>query len=161
MRRTECAALRWDEVDFVGKVIRVPGKKTKTGTPLDLPMSSFIHDLLVRRRAIGNADGWVFPSHHGHIQDPSPYFQEIAKVSGIHVTAHDLRRTFITIAEGCDISPLALKALVNHTLGGDVTEGYVRMTTGRLREPVERVCRRLMELYEITTPVGENILRIG
>jgi len=30
-----------------------------------------------------------------------------------------LRRTFIMLAESTDISPLALKALVNHALGND------------------------------------------
>jgi hypothetical protein len=31
------------------------------------------------------------------------------------------------------MSPLALKALVNHAIGGDVTAGYFQMTTERLR----------------------------
>ena len=55
------------------------------------------------------------------------------------------RRTWSTIAESCDIPPIALKALINHALDdGDVTEGYVRMVVSRLREPAERVCNRLI-----------------
>jgi len=42
-----------------------------------------------------------------------------AKGTGITVSVHDLRRTFIMLAESTDISPLALKALVNHALGND------------------------------------------
>jgi hypothetical protein len=42
-------------------------------------------------------------------------------------------RTF-TVAEATDISPMALKALVNHSLGSDVTSGYIQITAERLRE---------------------------
>jgi len=68
-----------------------------------------------------------------------------------------LRRTFVTIAEGSDISPLALKALVNHALGNDVTSGYVRLTVDRLREPTQRVCDRLKALCKIEAPAMERI----
>ena len=64
------------------------------------------------------------------------------------MSAHDLRRTYTTIAESTDISPLALKALVNHAIGTDVTAGYVLMVTERLREPAQRVCERLVELRD-------------
>jgi site-specific recombinase XerD len=153
LRRSEACALRWDpNIDFTSRVIRIPAAETKPGTPLDLPMTSFVYELLVARRAIGNA-GWVFPSHQGHIKEPRDHFDKIAASCGVKVSSHDLRRTFATIAESTDISGLALKALLNHTLGNsDVTSGYVRMTVERLREPAERVSRRLVELCEIATP---------
>src|SRR6516165_3851793 len=40
----------------------------------------------------------------------------------------------------------APQALVNHSLGGDVTSGYIVMTPERLREPAQRVCDRLKTL---------------
>jgi integrase len=70
----------------------------------------------------------------------------VAEATGIRVSAHDLRRTYITVAESADISPLAMKALVNHSLGNDVTSGYVVMTAERLREPAQRVADRLKTL---------------
>jgi integrase len=156
LRLNEAAALRWSEVDFAGRVIRLGAARTKSSRQLNLPMSSFIHSLLVARRAIGDAGGWVFPSRNskaGHITSPLSILQTVTSNCGIKVTVHDLRRTFITIAESCDISPLALKALVGHSFGNDVTSGYVRMTSERLREPAERVCQRLVALCEIE-PVG-------
>ena len=57
----------------------------------------------------------------------------------------DLRRTYMTVAENTDISALALKAVVNHSLGDDVTAGYVQMTVDRLRDPAQRVADRLKE----------------
>jgi hypothetical protein len=38
LRRGEAAALRWSEVDFSSRVIRLPSTRTKSGRRLDLPM---------------------------------------------------------------------------------------------------------------------------
>jgi integrase len=163
LRRQEAGSLRWSEVDFASRVIRLPGKKTKSGRRLDLPMSSFVRDLLVARRAVGRENDWVFPaaSRSGHISEPRSGLEQVAKATGIVVSAHDLRRTFVTHAEETDISVMALKALVNHAIGGNVTEDYARMTVERLREPAQKICDRLMELCGIATPVGENVAALG
>jgi integrase len=161
LRRREAAGLRWEEVDFTTRVIRLPATRTKANRKLDLPMSSFVRDLLIARRALGDDGGWVFGanSKSGHIEEPKFALAEIAKATGIKISAHDLRRTFITVAEGVDISPLALKALVNHALGNDVTSGYVQMATERLREPAQRVCDRLSTLCGLAPP--EGVERMG
>jgi integrase len=143
-RRSEAAALRWEEIDLAARLIRLPAKRTKARRMLALPMSSFVYDLLSHRPP--EAHDYVFPSRGGHIVEPRAGLERVAVVTGIHISAHDLRRTFITVAESADISPLALKALVNHSIGQDVTAGYVRITAERLREPAQRVCDRLMEL---------------
>jgi hypothetical protein len=52
---------------------------------------------------------------------------------------HDLRRTFATIADSLDIPGYALKALLNHKGGSDVTAGYVVASTERLREPMQKI----------------------
>jgi hypothetical protein len=56
---------------------------------------------------------------------------------------------------------MALKALVNHSLGGGVTERYVQMKTARLREPVQRVCDKLKTLCGIVPPAAENVAKLG
>jgi integrase len=103
------------------------------------------------RRAIGVIrGGWLFPGRRHHLTEVDDHFAAIAQASGITVSAHDLRRTYITIAESCDVAPLALKALLNHKLDdSNVTEGYVRINVHRLREPAERVVARLAELCGI------------
>ena len=160
-RRSDAGPLTWDEVDLQQKVIRLPAKRAKGHKKLDLPMSDYVHDLLVARRALGREGKYVFPadSASGHIEEPRFPLDEIAEKTGIRISAHDLRRTFITVAESTDISPLALKALVNHTLGRDVTAGYVVMATERLREPAQRVCDKLKALCGIESP--EGVARIG
>jgi integrase len=155
LRRREAAALRWADVDFAQRVIRLPAVRTKAGRPLDLPMTDFVHALLVARRQLGNAT-FVFPSYgrSRHVEDPRAWIDAVTAATGIEFSIHDLRRTFLTVAEAADISVLALKALVNHSLGVGVTESYINMTAERLREPAQRVCDRLKPLCGITPPEG-------
>ena len=189
LRRASAAALRWEQVDFASRVIRLPAKQLKGGKRrLDLPMTDYLRDLLVARRALGDDGGWVFPadSESGHLEEPAFALAMIAKTTaitgaraagveiddddvpqdvidkyGVVVSCHDLRRTFITVAESTDISPLALKALVNHAVGGDVTANYVRLTVERLREPAQRVADRLQQLCQIARTEGDNVAHMG
>jgi integrase len=158
MRKSEAASLTWEDVDLVRRVLRVPAARTKAGRKLDLPMTDVVHRMLVARRALGR-DKFVFPanSRSGHIEDTG--LEQVAEACGVRVSAHDLRRTFITIAEACDISVLALKALVNHATGRDVTSGYVQMSTERLRQPAQRVCDEIKRLCEVE-PLPEGVARL-
>jgi integrase len=159
MRSGETAALRWDDVDFALRVIRQPAQRTKANRKLDLPMTDIVRELLDTRKSIGrDASGFVFPanSRSGYIAEPRFPLKLVADETGVVVTPHDLRRTFATVAENTDISPLALKALVNHSLGDDVTAGYVQMTVERLREPAQRVADRLKELCGIVGAAGKT-----
>jgi len=55
--------------------------------------------------------------------------KEVRDDSGVYFTIHDLRRTFITIAESMDIGMVTIKTLVNHRSGNqDVTEGTSSLT---------------------------------
>lgn len=118
-------------------------------------MTDFVRDLLVARRAVGLTE-FVFHSmsRSGHIEMPRHYLTQVFKATGIQVTVHDLRRTFATTAEASDISQTALKALINHGIGSDVTSGYIQIVTERLREPAQKVTDRLRELCGVYSEQG-------
>lgn len=162
MRRTECASLRWVDIDLAKRIFRVAAANTKSGRKLELPMSDLVHDLLVARRALGDAGGYVFPgkSQGKFIIGTTAPLKAVAEASGIQVSAHDLRRGYITIAESCDISVYALKALVNHAAGNDITGGYVQLKVERLREPGQRVANRFKELCGIAPVAGDNVKKL-
>ena len=61
------------------------------------------------------------------------------KASGVSFCIHDLRRTFATVAESLDIPAYALKRLLNHANGADVTAGYIVANVERLREPMQKI----------------------
>lgn len=158
LRKSEAAGLRWDDIDFAAHLVRIPAERMKAKTKHDLPMSDFVHDLLVVRRAFGKA-ALVFPSN-GRAVDAKPAFRLIAEKTGISVSSHDLRRTYMTVAESTDISPMALKALAAHSVGSDVTAGYVQMSSERLREAAQRVCDRMKTLCGIEDVAGGNIAKL-
>ena len=62
MRLGEVLPLRWDRVDREALVFRVD--ETKTGAPLELPITRQLAAILERRWTAGGhlPDGWVFPS---------------------------------------------------------------------------------------------------
>jgi len=146
LRRNEAAQLTWDQVNFQERLLLIT--ENKANRPLHLPLSDFLFDLLSARRAIGLAGSWVFPanSRSGHIEEPRAALETVAEETRVWVTVHGLRRTFITVAESCDLSAYALKALVNHSTGRDVTAGYIVSGPDRLREPMQRVTNRLNKL---------------
>jgi len=138
LRRGEAARLRWDQVDFRDKTFCI--SDTKNRVPLTLPLSDYLLELL-KRRYKEKLNDYVFPGNgkSGHITDPRRQIKNIGKLSGVTFMAHDLRRTFITIAESLDISAYAVKQLVNHKMGKDVTAGYIIMDVERLRKPMQQI----------------------
>jgi integrase len=73
-------------------------------------------------------------------------------------TCHDLRRTFITIAESLDIPAYALKRLLNHKMNGDVTAGYIMSDVERLRKLMQQVTEYYLKCMEFKE--SANIFQI-
>lgn len=140
LRRSEAASLRWDQVDLNDKSFLITD--TKNREPHTLPLSDFLFELLSQRHQSNfEKSPWVFPSslNDGHLKDPKTAMARVTELSEVTFTLHDLRRTFITIAESLDIPGYALKRLINHKDSNDVTAGYVVSNLNRLREPMQKI----------------------
>jgi integrase len=74
--------------------------------------------------------------------------QKIIDATGIEFTFHDLRRTFGTIAENLDYGQYTIKRLLNHTVSGDVTEGYIQISDKKLRLAMQEVEDIVFEGYK-------------
>ena len=153
MRRGEIMELCWDRVDLERRILRV--EETKTGEPLELPITRQLAALLERRRpeaSAGNGDAhrWVFPSTagSGHAVELQHLYRRISRAAGTKFWFHGLRNVFITVAERELMLPRSLtKRLVNHARGSDVTESYAAdWSVEQLREPAQRIADRIDEL---------------
>lgn len=182
LREREGLTLKWENVDMKDKSFTIT--QTKNGTPHTLPMSKFIYGLFENLKA-NNTSAYVFPGSGkaGHLVECEKQMQfitsqthfmqngvsckdeleqkvkenpDIELVPGIKFCLHDLRRTFVTLAEGLDISYASLKRLLNHSDGNDVTGGYIQVSTDRLREPMERISSKLMELMGIPEKITKT-----
>jgi integrase len=145
LRRAEALSLCWENIDLTNATITIPS--TKNGAALVLPVSTFVLSILLERsRSVKSA--WVFPSsgQSGHLVEPKRGYRLVRESTGVEFNCHDLRRTFMTIAESLDISVHAIKRLVNHKQS-DVTGGYIILSVERLREPVEKLSCYLLEKF--------------
>jgi len=152
LRRNEAARLKWSDLDFENKTFSFVAEKKRGERPEDdrvsMPMSEQLYDVLLKRHAVGYENEYVFPGKFPApcLSNPDNYKRDIIAATGITFCFHDLRRTFITIAESLDIPHYSLKALLNHSMGNDVTGGYIQITPERLREPMQKIADRITEL---------------
>ena len=165
MRMGEIVSLRWERVDLEHRILRV--QETKTGEPLELPITRQLAAIFERRRAHGGergleSKGWLFPAprkaESGHVSHLSQFYPDITKAAGIRFWFHGLRNAFITVAERELMLPRSLtKRLVNHARPSDVTEGYAAdWTVEQLREPAQRVADRIDELLCTSNSEGSS-----
>ncbi len=117
--------------------------KTKNKTKLWLPMTSFTEQVFQRRMLSDNDSEYLFPAVKDHskcISDTKKPLKSLLKETGIKISPHDLRRTFMTIGNRLNISSYTLKQLANHSRNeNDVTQGYVIQTADELRPPSQMI----------------------
>ncbi|MCG7935881.1 MAG: integrase family protein [Candidatus Thiodiazotropha taylori] len=150
LRRQEAAQLTWSNVDLANRTLKVPD--TKNGEDHLLPLSDYLQDLLAARYKQAEDEAvYVFPGDkdNPYLIEPRSVVKKIADLSGVPFTIHDLRRTFITVAESLDIPAYALKRLLNHKMTNDVTAGYIITDVERLRKPMQKVTDFLLSVAEI------------
>jgi integrase len=144
LRRSEAARLTWNRVDLKDRTMIITD--TKNHTDHTLPLTDFLYDLLAKRKAEAQTQ-YVFPNetNTGCMTDPKKQIYNVVKESGVSFTVHDLRRTFITIAESLDIAAYSLKRLLNHKMANDVTAGYIITDVERLRFPMQKITDYIMK----------------
>lgn len=117
-RWSEAAMLTWDRVNLEEGWIYLPDPKNRN--PITLPLSSVALQILKERP---RRSDYVFPGRTtGHIGEARGTLDKVSTVAGVHICAHDLRRTFTVIGlKHCRLDLWKIKLLTNHKLSGDVT----------------------------------------
>ena len=156
MRRGEICSLRWERINLDRRILRVD--ETKTGEPLELPITRQLAAIFERRLAdregsVVQPEGWVFPSSKsrtGYVAGVGHFHNGISESGGAKFWFHGLRNAFITVAERELMLPRSLtKRLVNHARPSDVTEGYAAdWSVEQLREPAQRMADRIDTLMD-------------
>lgn len=138
LRRQEAAKLKWLDIDFKDRTIKIPD--TKNHETHVLPLGNYLLELLTTRQEKIAAE-FVFPGNGktGHLMDPRKHIKHIIEQSGTTFKLHDLRRTFATYAARIGIVGYGLKDLLNHKMTHDVTAGYIAFNVERLREPMQKI----------------------
>ena len=150
MRLEEALQMKWANVDFRAKTFTA--LDTKNHTNHTLPMTSATETLFKRRYKdreslkYGLKSPYVFPSP---LSDKSPMsasrtFDRLSDAIGFKFTAHDLRRTVATVADGCGYDLDAIGKILNHKKKS-VTAKYIQNTHQRLKAILEDVQNNLFD----------------
>lgn len=146
-RRSEAGKLQWGKINLKERYIIF--RETKNGEPMEVPLCSFMVDVLEERKSAypHEAADYVFPSYgkRKHIFDIRNTLEVLHEKTGIAISNHDLRRSFLTYCNALKIPPYTIKRLVNHALPIDVTEGYIQFPMEELRFEVERVAAYILD----------------
>ncbi|MCW3480576.1 tyrosine-type recombinase/integrase [Neisseriaceae bacterium JH1-16] len=128
VRKMELCAARWEEFNLDDAVWHLPGERTKTGEPIDIPLPSLAVDWLRELRRLSEPSAWVLPArkmehrmvphiHEGTIGTALGKVKH--EMSGVeNFTVHDLRRTARTLLAELGIDPVVAERCLNHKIKG-------------------------------------------
>lgn len=151
-RRSEAAELTWDRVNLDEAWWHIPDPKN--ANPIWLPLSTQAIALLRRRMPAEPGNALVFG-----IGDPRITMENVSKVAGLHLSPHDLRRTFTNVGiQLCQIEFVKMEQLTNHipksVLGRNYTE---RQKLQYLRPEVQRIADRITAAPVAAPTVGSTL----
>lgn len=150
LRLEEALQMKWVNVDFRSNTFTA--LDTKNHTNHTLPMTSATETLFKRRYKerknlkFGSNSPYVFPSP---LRETAPMsasrtFDRLSQSIGFKFTAHDLRRTVATVADGCGYDLDAIGKILNHKKKG-VTAKYIQNTHQRLKGILEDIQNNLFD----------------
>lgn len=171
LRRREAAFLKWADVDFRRLTLTV--RHTKNKTDHTLPITKRVKAILTERQSLliaaqDLAKRRPNPTNKAHADDLAQYVigleetrHQIALIeaqTGILVGAHDLRRSWASLADRCGVGAYTIKGVLNHAnASGDVTGNhYCQPGIDDLRQPMQTVENYI--LAKLAAANGENVI---
>jgi integrase len=169
-RGSEAAELTWDRADLPENA---PGSwhlpDPKNGRPVTFPLSTAAKDMLLsikqKQEASEEATPYVFPSwgKTGHITDARGILEKLAPTVGLHVTRHDLRRTYTAIAIHCGVEMWKAECLTGHVPQSVTLKHYTETSDLRyLAEDADKIGGWVVKEALVATAMasGKNVIAL-
>jgi integrase/recombinase XerC len=128
LRRAEICALNWDDVDLQNGLVRVKQGKGRKDRSAVIGATTR-RALLAYRRTLKNREGILFQTKSGTRFTGSGLlciFRRLRKATGIHVTPHAMRRTFVILSLRAGMDVLHLQTILGHE-SLEMTRHYASM----------------------------------
>lgn len=138
LRLDEANRLEWTDVNLAQGWFHCRGSKTP-GSEAILPLSPFLIDMLAKWKGRAPASDFVFPGPEKHrmrrkrIKRRTRMFEKIEKLTGIKLTAKDLRDYFATVVRA---EPEIKMRLLRHKSLATTTR-YLRQVDERMKDAVQ------------------------
>jgi len=179
MRVGEALSLTWEQVDLMGKSLRVGRAKTSSGTGRTIPLNDDLTAVLAKHRlefirAFGEPDAehYIFAAGSPLPTDPTrPVsdlkhgWETLRKPTGVSCRLHDLRHTFATRLAENGVPESTMLALMGH-MSRAMLERYSHVRIDAKREAVAGILLRPMvkggdsEAVPVKVPVVEPVSKI-
>ena len=142
LRREEACGLRWREIDTAR---RMPAPGDDEDRPLQVRPIGQPARRLDRSRFLQGASEWVFPNREGtgsaDIKKRIAGLFEAAGLAGAR--AHDLRRTFASVAADEGYGDATIGELLGHARRGVTARHYIRRLDAALIAAADQVAERI------------------
>lgn len=145
LRREEAVGLRWSEYDDSGACLRLEATKTGRSTRPIGKAARALLAALPRRHA-----EWVFPNATGAgSADLTKAIADLFNAAGLtDARAHDLRRTFATMAAEEGYGDATIGELLGHARRGVTAKHYIRRPDAALVAAADAVSVRIAALLD-------------
>lgn len=128
-RREELAAVRWEDVDFQWNSLTIRDKAESKGGEdgtRTIPLTPYVASLLA---ILPRRNEWVFSSPQsaaGYLADPLTPLQAAMRTAGLpNLSPHDLRRSFGTLAEWCEVPAGVVAQIMGHQPSAIAEKHYI------------------------------------
>ena len=145
MRRSEILNLKWDDINFNHKIIRV--YSSKTNSIRYIPLSGELEKILIN---LAKTSEYVFTYRGKHIKSINRSFKTYIKNVDPNITFHMFRHAFITnlVLNGANIK--TIQSLAGHR---DITttEKYMHLNPRYSRDAIRNLTERIQGRNIVTT----------
>lgn len=156
-RREELAGLRWQDVDFQWKSLKIADKVEESGRII--PLTPYLASLL---NALPRRNEWVFSSaarnsKTGRIAAIWQPHEDALQVAGLpHLSLHGLRRSFGTLAEWTETPVGVVAQIMGHKPSAIAEKHYRRRPLDLLRKWHVKIEAWILEQAGIEQPKEEQ-----
>jgi len=154
-RRQEIATLKWADVDLQWESIRIADKVTGYRT---IPLTAYTKHLI---KKLPKRNAYVFSSprsKYGYIRDPRRAHIKALEAANLpHMTLHDLRRSFGTLAEWLEIPVGIVAQIMGHKPSALVERHYRRRPLDMLRMWHTEIEKWILKEAQISFYEDENV----
>lgn len=155
-RRRELSGLRWKDVDFQWNSLTIRDKVEEIRV---IPLTPYLAHLLKSLPRRGN---WVFSSERdtgGPITEGRFAHMQALEVAGLpHISLHDLRRSFATLAEWVEMPSGIAAQIMGHKPSATAEKHYIKRPLDLLRKWHTKIESWMLEEAGISfTPEAQPI----
>ena len=147
-RSGEVRLSRWSEFDVKERLWTIPGRRTKTGRPHRVPLSSRALAVLKEAKAAGRGTSFVFPCTRGDKPFSNKVLPRLVRRLEIDAVPHGFRSSFRDWCSETGVAREVAEACLAHVVKNSVEAAYARSDLLERRREVMQAWGRYVSIQD-------------